>query len=149
MSWKRPCMLRRYDLHAHPAVCSSRQHGLLSNAPSRDERPLPTTTCSMRSRELDSMILMGPFQLDIFYDSGSSFELLRAGHRESFSRLCSISSVAAGDLPVWQERLGKHPVTHSGRQGAFRLPATWVRPSKDQLSTTVPGILQPFAQRVC
>lgn len=41
-------MLRRYNLHVHPAVCSSRQHGLLSNEPSWDEGPLFSTCKHLR-----------------------------------------------------------------------------------------------------
>lgn len=68
-----------------------------------------------------------------------NFKLLCAGHRESFSRLCSISSAAMGGLSDGQQWL-PHPVTPRGIAVCFQAPRN-VESSKDQLSAAILGLL--------
>lgn len=68
-----------------------------------------------------------------------NFKLLCAGHRESFSRLCSISSAAMGGLSDGQQWL-PHPVTPRGIAVCFQAPRN-MESSKDQLSAAILGLL--------
>ena len=71
----------------------------------------------MRSRELDSMSLMGPFQLKVFYDSMIYRELepdgCTAKHMENRQDHCTQRLVVSGTTPQWQ------PVTNNVPQGFF------------------------------